>query len=197
MEKAKTAGVLLAAGASRRMGKPKQLLSWQGKTLVAHAADELQAVCDAVVVVTGETDQAVRAALGKDANTAYNERWQEGMGTSIACGIREIESLGGFDQVLIATCDQPGLSRLHYQRLLAEKENLAGIATAYGNRGGVPAVFSQEHWQSLKSLSQDQGARALINDEKAPFRRLVPQEDSRDIDTPEDFQDLIGKAFQD
>lgn len=197
MEKAKTAGVLLAAGASRRMGKPKQLLNWQGKTLVAHAADELQAVCDAVVVVTGETDQAVRAALGKNANTVYNERWQEGMGTSIACGIREIESLSGFDQVLIATCDQPGLSRLHYQKLLVEKGNLAGIATAYGNRGGVPAVFSKEYWQSLKSLSQDRGARALINDERTPFRRLVPQEDSRDIDTPEDFQDLTGNAFQD
>lgn len=197
MEKAKTAGVLLAAGASRRMGQPKQLLIWQGKCLVAHAAEELHAVCDYVVVVTGETDQAIRAALGNEANTLYNKRWQEGMGTSIACGIREIESLGGFDQVLIATCDQPGLSRVHYLKLLSEKGKRTGIATAYGNKGGVPAVFSRVHWQHLKALSQDRGAREIINDKNEPFYRLVPLEDSRDIDTPEDFQDLTGKAFQD
>lgn len=196
MKKAKTAGLLLAAGGSRRMGRPKQLLKWKGMTLVGHSFHELQMVCDFVLVITGETDAAIRTALGDKSNTLFNKEWKKGMGTSIACGIAEIERIGGFDQVLIATCDQPGLSRTHYQKLLFEKRNQAGIATAYGDKAGVPAIFSKVHWPRLKELSQDLGARALINDANAPFHRLIPQEDSRDIDTPEDFQDLTGKAFQ-
>jgi molybdenum cofactor cytidylyltransferase len=197
MKKAKTAGLVLAAGESRRMGKPKQLLVWNGMTLIAHAVRELQTVCDFVLVITGESDAEIRAVLDEKANTLFNKEWKNGMGTSIACGISEIERIGGFDQVLITTCDQPGLRHRHYRGLLEQKRDALGIATDYGGQGGVPAVFSEPYWSRLRDLSQDRGARALINDTMYPFRRIKPLGDSRDIDTPEDFQDLTGKAFQD
>lgn len=192
-----TVALLLAAGESKRLGRPKQLLPFQGKTLLTHAYTELSACCDDVLVLTGAHRDEVEAVLPSDAKILWNPHWQQGMGSTIALGAREIAKNKEAQTLLISTCDQPGLGRLHYQALLRATEKCEGAATHYGKRGGVPAIFSLSLWPALFLLEGDKGARDLIN---APQERIVlvqPNGSVHDIDTKEDFLKLTGNPLQD
>jgi CTP:molybdopterin cytidylyltransferase MocA len=109
--------VLLAAGASQRLARPKQLLVWQGETLVRRAArSALEAGVDELIVVVGaERDAVVAALAGLDLRVVTNERWHEGMGTSIAAGVGAASG----DAVLLLLADQPGVDATLLAALIA------------------------------------------------------------------------------
>ena len=188
------AGVLLAAGGSRRLGSPKQLLTLQGETLVVRAARGLVAAgCSPVLVVIGAHADQIRDAVSMLPVTCVeNTRWERGMGTSIACAVTALtEGLGvRVPAALIATCDMPMVTVDHLQLLLAASgQGELRVASAYpGADGapvrGIPAVLPRADWPALATLDGDQGARALLRD--AETLTVSLRQGMFDIDTPAD-----------
>ncbi len=183
----RVSGVLLAAGASRRLGRPKQLLVWQGETLVRRAARAaLEAGVDELIAVVGAERGAVAAEVADlPARVVENERWPEGIGGSIAAGVRAASC----PAVLLLLADQPGVDAALLAALIAAME--AGherVACAYGGVIGVPALFSApSDLAALRALSGVQGARPLLRS-GVPVRAIPAEQAAHDIDGEEDWQ---------
>lgn len=188
------AGIILAAGAATRMGRLKQLLPYDGKTLVEHAVEQaLGAGFDPIVVVVGAEAAAVRAALAtQPVRLVENPRWHLGMGSSIAAGVEvllDAQSLG----VLLA--DQPFVTARHLRDMqaLLERGTAPAVAAEYNGTLGVPALFKRELFGSLQSLDAARGAHGLLRTYATPFP--LP-EAAIDIDTPEDFATLTATSAE-
>jgi CTP:molybdopterin cytidylyltransferase MocA len=183
------AAVILAAGASSRLGSPKQLVVWDGETLLERAVRVTrEAGLSPVVVVLGASAEEIRqrCALG-DALVIVNERWAEGMGSSIRAGI---EALGEVEGCMIMTCDMPMVTAGHLRMLMASGTM---VASRYAGRLGVPAYFPEVTFPELLRLQGDAGARDLLG--CAGAIELAGGE--MDIDTVGDLekaQDVFGRG---
>lgn len=175
--------VILAAGASRRLGQPKQLVVLDGETLVHRAArTALEAGLEPVVVVV--RDRATREALGSlNVIPVDNPDADRGMGSSIARGIAAVRDARG---AIVMTVDQPFVTSAHLEALCAETR--VTTATAYADTIGVPAYFPAERFDALSRLTD--GAKPLLAD-----ARTVPLEAAAfDLDTPNNLEQL--RAFR-
>ncbi len=185
--------VLLVAGASQRMGQPKQLMNYRGKTLLRHAVDTaLAARVDRVIVVLGANAEPISAALsGVVIEIVQNARWEEGMGTSIHAGVRRATELQ-LDAAILALGDQPLVTTEIYDRLIAEHEATGKpiVTSEYAGTVGVPVLFSDEYFPQLLALQPDQGCKGVILKHSAHAVRIACPEAEVDIDTPSDFQKL-------
>lgn len=187
--------VLLAAGASLRMGQPKQLLPIAGRPLIARAATAaLASPAQLVIVVLGANEDKVRPALaGLPVTIAINPEWREGMAASIRAGLDMIEKIcPALDAVLLAPVDQPAFSSTAIARLaVAFASSSNRIAAArYGGRFGTPAIFGRVHFEALKALRGDEGARALLRIHSETVAAIDLPELAVDIDTPADYERL-------
>ncbi len=154
------AAIVLAAGASTRLGSPKQLATLNGETLLDRTVRVARdAGCSPIVVVLGASAAEIRAAtsLG-DAIIVDNAQWAAGMGGSIALGAR---ALMGAAACVVLTCDMPAVTSSHLM-LLMENEMLT--ASSYAGRRGVPAYFPAKTTAMLEQLHGDAGARELLKD---------------------------------
>ena len=164
MSELRTAAVVLAAGASTRLGEPKQLAAIGGETLLERAVRTArEAACQPVVVVLGASYAEVLAGthgtLG-DAIPVINDNWQKGMSTSIGLGVRTLALVAaGADGVVLMACDQPAVTAEHLRALMAGGEV---AASAYAGRRGVPAYFPAAAFAALTELQGDAGARDLL-----------------------------------
>ena len=189
----KLAGIVLAAGASERLGQPKQLLEWHGTTLVEHAVSTLLQVCNNnITVVVGAGADDIRASL-KNTPVAItsNSDWRSGMASSINAGMGWAASTAA-DAVLIALCDQPLISSNDLARLVRawHKHPEFVTASAYADGiAGVPAIFPVSSWPQLLQLSGDEGARKLLRGQTDVTIVDMPTA-ALDIDTPGDLQRL-------
>lgn len=183
-------GLLLAAGGSSRLGQPKQLFEFKGKTLLRHAAEAMtESSCDPVVVVLGaETGMSTIEIAGLSVVQCLNENWQSGMSSSIKIGLAMLLELAPeIDAVLVSLCDQPFITTEMLNRF-GEKfatTNAAVIAAAYNGVTGVPALFSCEIFEELSHLDGDKGARDLIRS-RFDVETIDLPEAAFDIDTPDD-----------
>ena len=179
--------VLLAAGGSRRLGRPKQLLVWRGEPLVRHAARAaLEAGVDELIAVVGAERDGVAAALeGLALQVVDNPRWSEGMGGSIAAGARAASG----DALLLLTADQPGVTGDLLARLIdAMRAGHPRVACAYAGVLGVPALFADPgDLAALRALSGDRGARELLRG-SAPVHAVPAEGAADDIDDETDWQ---------
>jgi molybdenum cofactor cytidylyltransferase len=187
----KVAAVVLAAGASRRLGQPKQLVVADGESLLRRTARlALEAGCAPVVAVLGFEAERMRAELaGVPAGIAINANWSCGMGSSLACGLRAIASARPeTDALLILVCDQPRLTATHLHTLLARHAAGAAAITAsrYAGRAGVPAVFAASLFSELEQMEGDRGARDLIL--RYGAQTVDWPDGAHDIDLPQDLQ---------
>ena len=158
-----TAAVVLAAGASTRLGEPKQLVVIGGETLLERAVRTARAAgCAPVVVVLGAAAERVRERcdLG-GAVVIVNPEWDEGMASSVRAGIGAV---GAVDGVVLMTCDQPAVTAEHLRALMAGGE---ATASAYAGRRGVPAYFPAASFAGLLELRGDAGARELLRGARA------------------------------
>jgi CTP:molybdopterin cytidylyltransferase MocA len=185
--------ILLAAGASTRMGQPKQLLPIAGRPLVAHAAAAaLASSAWPVVVVLGADAEKIRPALaGLPLLIAQNHGWPEGLASSIRTGLIMLENFStALDAVLIAPADLPAFSADAIARLVAAfRAGPHDIAAArYAGRLGSPALFARAHFIALHALRGEEGARALLTAHAEAVAAVDLPELALDLDTPDDYE---------
>lgn len=187
--------VLLAAGGSTRMGSPKQLLPFQGRPLIRHAAETaLASGCDPVMVVLGPHIDEIRASLdGLDVVIVENTDWEQGIGTSIRAGISGAEIMG-CDGAILALADQPLITAEILKRLVEEHEETGRpiIASEYSDTVGVPAFFSREYFPKLTALLPSEGCKAVILANLEQSIRIPCPEAETDLDTPGDYRSIAG-----
>jgi molybdenum cofactor cytidylyltransferase len=173
------AAVVLAAGASTRLGKPKQLVVIGGETLLERAVrSALEAAFSPVIVVVHDAAQ-IEPLQVCGAEVLLNRKSHEGMSTSIHAGVRRAEAMKA-DGVVLMTCDQPMVTAEHLRWLTASGEVTASY---YAGRRGVPAYFPAASFPALMQLTGDTGARELLRG--AATVELPGGE--LDIDTPADL----------
>ena len=183
--------VILAAGASVRLGQPKQLLRFRGLSLLRHATETaLGSVCRPVLVVLGAFADRLQAELAAlPVTVVINSAWAEGMASSIRAGLRVVASEApGPDAVVIMLCDQPLLtSRMLDQLVRVHRLEARGIvAAAYEETLGVPALFSRRYFTELASLEEDQGAKRIIFKHEIDLARISLPEAAFDVDRIEE-----------
>jgi molybdenum cofactor cytidylyltransferase len=194
--------ILLAAGASTRMGRPKQLLPVAGQPLVARAAGAaLASPAWPVVVVLGAHAEKIRPVLAHlPVLIAENPGWAEGLGSSIRAGVAALEKFSrSLDAALIALADQPAFSADAVARLVAAHEtNGPGLTAArYAGRLGVPALFARKHFPALHALRGDEGARAILAAHAEQVAAVDLPQLALDLDTPADYEKFcpVSPAF--
>lgn len=194
------AAVVLAAGGSRRLGHPKQLLTRDGETLV-HRAVRLASGTKPLhlVVVVGAYGDAIAAALaGLECEVAVNPHWQAGLSSSLDCAAQLLRAHAG--PVLILGCDQPALDAGHLQQLLLGAETAASgcAATVHDQHLGAPAVIRAAVMQQANALEGERGFGRYLNAlPKAAVWPLAAPELQLDIDTPENEQAAIARGLLD
>ena len=185
------AAVVLAAGASSRLGEPKQLVMLGGETLLERTVRTAhEAGCTPVVVVLGAEHLEILArGQPENAVPVINDEWKEGMASSIRLGVRTLGFIAkDAEGVVLMTCDQPAVTRKHLNLLMRRKEVKA---SRYAGRNGVPAYFPKKYFKELAQLAGDAGARALLA--QALSENLAHGE--LDVDTVEDLaraRELFG-----
>lgn len=184
--------VILAAGKSERFGAPKVLLDWRGKPLVRRSAETALEAGLETIVVTGEYDRQIRAAL-KDlpVQIRTNPRWAEGQSTSLQVGLEAVEKAGS---VIFMLADQPYASSALLKSLLeVHRHTLAPVvAPRVNGRRANPVLFDRVTFTDLQNVRGDQGGRAVMEHWPVTY---VDTHDSRllvDIDTPDDYQRLLN-----
>ena len=189
---AKVVGILLAAGASTRLGQPKQLLDFGGKPLVRHVAEAaLASRLARLVVVVGNQAAAVGAALkGLAVDVVENPDFLQGQSTSLRTGVAALPS--DLDAALILLVDQPFVDAALIDRLIAhfETSGAAIVAPEHAGQRGNPVLFAARLIPELAAVSGDVGARDVIRRHREELS-TVELGDARaflDIDTWEDYE---------
>jgi molybdenum cofactor cytidylyltransferase len=191
--------VILAAGSSSRMGTPKQLLKFNGSSLLRRATlAALGAACHPVVVVTGAHAELCRRELDQlDVREVFNPDWETGMASSVRAGIEGLVSVdGGVDAAVLLLCDQPHVTSDVISGLIAAHHAVGKpvIASAYGGSFGVPALFSRTLFAELTQLAGTVGAKEVIKRHASEAHYLPFQDGEVDVDTPDDFSHLTAVA---
>ena len=186
------ASIVLAAGFARRMGRQKLLLELRGKAVVRWSVENVLSHSGDVVVVTGQDDEGVRAALqGLAVRFAVNPRPQAGQGSSIAVGMAALKPWTA--AVLIALGDQPRLPEGVIAALVQARERTGQAIAAPVYRGvqGTPVLFGAEVFGELGALAGDAGARAVVQARPERVARVaIDAPMPPDVDTPEDYARL-------
>jgi CTP:molybdopterin cytidylyltransferase MocA len=186
----KTAAIILAAGASRRLGRPKQRLILQDETLLERAARIAKEARLAPVIVVLKPELDFGYAMQQlGCLVVMNPDSAEGIASSICYGIRTATLLKASGVVLM-TCDQVGLTPDHLRALIAEPGRITG--SAYADRMGIPAYFPAKNFPDLLKLKGDTGARDLLRTAYA-----VTDEDlALDIDIEADYAEAKARYIQ-
>ena len=192
-----TAIIVLAAGSSTRMGKPKQLLSYGNRTLLRHAAEvAVASVCRPIVIVLGAYASQIQSEIDDlPVRSVTNERWTDGIGSSIQVGVRALKTYDraeNTEALVLMLCDQPYVRAAVINDLVrAYHANDKGIiASEYGGTLGVPALFGREYFAELAAMSGEAGAKHLIATHASDVVPVPFPKGITDIDTPEDYREL-------
>lgn len=190
-------GVLIvAAGESKRLGTPKQILQFEGQSLLNRLVSIVtDAVAYPITIVLGAEAAAIQAQLPDDSlHVVINEEWKEGMGSSIRVGLKQmIDTDPDMDGVMILVCDQPFIKSESIQSLIQMQQStgLPMAACFYEGIVGTPALFHQSMFSDLLKLAGDTGAKKIMKDKLDNVAKLNFEKGVIDIDTMEDYQKII------
>jgi CTP:molybdopterin cytidylyltransferase MocA len=203
------AGLLLAAGAGRRLGLPKALIPWEGELLVENRVAMLAAAgCDPITVVLGAgADTILASADVAPAHPVVHVQWREGMGSSLRAGLAALASRNdvALDAVVVALVDQPLVRAEAVRRLITAwaraSQRPAGIVATYGGQPRNPVLLDRSVWEEAKAAATgDTGARVFLRVGLSEGRVLpVACDDAgspEDIDTPEQLAAMVHATVQ-
>jgi molybdenum cofactor cytidylyltransferase len=185
------AAIVLAAGESRRLGQPKQLLLLHGETLIARAVRLASEACaDPVIAVLGSQHDLISNSIGASgATVVINHDWQLGISTSIHAGIQTLAEHAPESQgALVLGCDQPRLGVNHVRQLIHSFDAQSGnviVASVYCGIQGIPAIFPRAAFSGLLALRGDRGARTLIANAPCAVVQVPFDGGEIDIDLPD------------
>jgi molybdenum cofactor cytidylyltransferase len=192
--------ILLAAGASTRLGSAKQLVEFNGVPLIVHAAQTaLATVCHPVIVVLGADAPRFEPLLSNlkseisnfEFHITTNPDWSRGMGTSIRAGMKALQP-STVDAVLILLCDQPLITATRLNQMIeaffASGKTMS--AARYAGALGTPAIFSAVHFEELQNLGDAQGGKAILHRHANQVHAFDLPEAAIDLDTSDDLQSL-------
>ncbi len=195
MPSTRIAGVLLAAGESKRLGQPKQLLTWHGRPLIDHACQiALDAGLDPVVAVIGYRAADVRAALRAPVTIVENTRWPEGMSTSLRAGLSALPA--DVAAAIMLLVDQPRVAADHLRAMIAARA-VSGkpiVVSACRGRRASPTLFDRALFDRLMQVTGDAGGRSVIQ-ANPDLVEVVEVDDELtlvDVDTAEDWQRIAS-----
>lgn len=191
----KTGILILAAGNSSRLGQPKQLLQFNGKSLLSHVVSQALEITPAVVVVTGSKNEEIEKEIHDlKAFVAENPNWQDGMGSSINSGLKKLlDNFPTIENVIISVCDQPFIEASVFLELISKQKDSQKsiVASAYSNTLGTPVLFTKKYFPDLITLSGNEGAKKLLNKFREDVAQINFEKGAIDIDTIEDYEQLI------
>lgn len=187
--------IVLAAGASNRLGVPKQLLEWQGKPLLQHALDSVGDLpFNLKLLVLGAYAEDVGKTINaNNFQVAINVNWEEGMGSSIRLGLEQSLSLNpNVDGLLFMVSDQPYIANEILWQIIDSFDSGSDIVVCrYGETIGVPALIGKDYFDELMQLRGDRGAKSIFNKYLNKVKTVDFESGSIDVDTPEDVEKLM------
>jgi molybdenum cofactor cytidylyltransferase len=184
---------ILAAGDSSRFETPKQLLNWQGKSLLEHAIQIVEPLFKSrIIVVLGANAEAISAVDLNHVKIIKNSDWQEGIASSIRSGIEALPT--NASAVLIMLGDQPLISTTQINSLVETwyKRPKMIVASSYNDTIGVPAIFPSDLFYELKLSKGKVGAKSLLYKHSDKVVSLPLAEAALDIDTRLDYRELMN-----
>lgn len=196
LERMPVPAIILAAGASRRLGQPKQLLLVEGETLLARTMRVVsESGAGPVLVVLGANRDSIAEVveLG-NVHVLANVGWESGIASSIVAGVAAVQRLRPeADALMILVCDQPKLCAGHLEALIGSYRGATEssiVASRYAGIAGIPAIFPASQFPRLRALEGDAGARFLLREPECPMILVDFAGGEEDIDTPEDLARL-------
>ena len=194
----KTGIIILAAGSSSRLGRPKQLLDYKGKTLLQTVINEaLETSCRPVIAVLGSNAKEIASQHQNDrVNFVINESWENGMASSIVAGLSAIiRNNSEIESIIIAVADQAFIKMSNFNNLI-EKQKETGkniIASTYAETIGTPVLFKKDYFEALLSLTGAEGAKKILKQYPQDVETVVFEHGEIDIDTETDYNNLISQ----
>lgn len=189
--------VILAAGASIRMGTPKQILPIFGKPMIIHLIDEaFKTNCHPVTVVLGANKEKIVPVLeGIPVTLVDNPFWASGMGSSVRMGLVGSYLLTkGIEALIFITSDMPYVNADLLNELikLAESnDDKTIVATKYAGTLGIPVLFKKPHFEEILELNGQFGAKQIIEKHKSKVLELAFENGKTDLDTKEDYYEFL------
>lgn len=182
------AALIMAAGAASRFGSCKHLIEIKGKSILQSQVDHLRkAGINDVFIITGAWREEHAAANINDAQMIYNPTWQNGLGDSIAYGVKHI--MGQYEGVLITLGDLAAIRDTDYIALLKNFDGKRSVCAFYNDSRGVPALFTEVDQKELVNLYGDKGAKHFLTNCASMYPIKISAA-AIDIDTPEDLKQL-------
>jgi molybdenum cofactor cytidylyltransferase len=194
--------ILLAAGASERLGRPKQLLTYRGQTLLQHSLNTaIASQAQPVAVILGANSEVLKNEI-KDfnAHVVMNVEWMEGMASSIRCGIQAVTEINiAVEGILLMVCDQPFVTSDLLNELIMTHKNTGKqiVACAYEASFGPPVFFHQSLFEELLQLKGDTGARSILGQHTDMVEIIPFPQGTFDVDTEADYERLKSTALND
>jgi len=191
--------LLVAAGPSNRMGKPKQLLPWGKTTLIEHQVETMLRTKQDVYVVLGASSDLISPILLPYPVTQFifNE-WHLGMGNSISFGVRSLlKKIPGAKGILIALVDQPLITKDHYENMIGSlNPGTKQIVVSKSENGwiGPPVLFDRYYFKDLEQLQGEEGAKSIIRTHKNDLVTIDAGTILSDMDTQEAYEALLKRA---
>jgi molybdenum cofactor cytidylyltransferase len=188
--------VILAAGGSRRMGRPKQLLPFRERTLLRQAVETAVAsMCRPILVVTGAHAELVSLELQSlPVLIAYNSAWASGIGSSLRLAIQTWGAIDAMEGVVITLSDQPLVTADAVNRIV-EAHYQTGkdiVASEYADTHGVPLFIGKRFFDEISALAGTEGAKRVIDRHLEEMTTVPLVEAAFDIDTPNDYERLTS-----
>lgn len=197
MLKYKIANIILAAGESKRLGRPKQLLEINSETLIERITRlSMNSKAISTTVVLGANAESISSKLSNSQiSITINHNWKEGLGSSIVCGVNAVlKNNANIDAVLLLLCDQPHVDTQLLNSIIEEYNTTQStiINCDYGNESGPPVLFDKTFFSQLLELSGQTGAKNIIN-QNLDLVTSIPFAKGRiDIDTESEYNSFIN-----
>ena len=191
--------IILAAGSSSRMGKPKQFLKIDNETLIQKAVNTaLDAGAGETIIVAGLDHDLIKTELHRSTiQVIVNPHSELGMGSSLKFGLAFVmKNFPEYNATLIMVCDQPLVTSIHLEKIIALHHETQSpiVASFYSGRNGVPVLFHRSMYEKLLTIRDQQGAKNIIEQNPTLVKSVDFPEGAIDLDTPEDYENFKLKV---